>query len=164
MKSPSKKLSNIIAKWRKGRKGQFVVYTKEGKRFVVPLYYLNHPIFKVLLEMAEEEYGSNVNGPLQVPCENELMEYILCLLRTKLGNVEIGEAISSIDTCSKKRFRTKFSQVQKEKMQELADKLGWRIQREDEELVQQLCNETGITRQVFKVWMHNNKHTLGKKP
>ncbi|XP_055801538.1 zinc-finger homeodomain protein 2-like [Solanum dulcamara] len=65
---------------------------------------------------------------------------------------------------SKKRFRTKFSQVQKEKMQELADKLGWRIQREDEELVQQLCNETGITRQVFKVWMHNNKHTLGKKP
>lgn len=67
-------------------------------------------------------------------------------------------------TDSKKRFRTKFSQVQKEKMQELADKLGWRIQREDEELVQQLCNETGITRQVFKVWMHNNKHTLGKKP
>ncbi|MCD7463192.1 hypothetical protein HAX54_050139 [Datura stramonium] len=65
---------------------------------------------------------------------------------------------------SKKRFRTKFSQEQKEKMQEVADKLGWRIQREDEELVQQLCNETGITRQVFKVWMHNNKHTLGKKP
>ncbi|XP_059309424.1 zinc-finger homeodomain protein 2-like [Lycium ferocissimum] len=64
---------------------------------------------------------------------------------------------------SKKRFRTKFSQEQKEKMQEVADKLGWRIQREDEELVQQLCNETGIRRQVFKVWMHNNKHTLGKK-
>ncbi|XP_009769508.1 zinc-finger homeodomain protein 2-like isoform X1 [Nicotiana tabacum] len=65
---------------------------------------------------------------------------------------------------SKKRFRTKFSQEQKEKMQELADKLGWRIQREDEELVQQLCNETGVRRQVFKVWMHNNKNTLGKKP
>ncbi|KAJ8562577.1 hypothetical protein K7X08_031029 [Anisodus acutangulus] len=37
---------------------------------------------------------------------------------------------------SKKRFRTKFSQEQKEKMQEVADKLGWRIQREDEELVE----------------------------
>ncbi|KAJ8564999.1 hypothetical protein K7X08_001459 [Anisodus acutangulus] len=36
---------------------------------------------------------------------------------------------------SKKRFRTKFSQEQKEKMQEVADELGWRIQREDEELV-----------------------------
>ncbi|CAN4106743.1 unnamed protein product [Withania somnifera] len=65
---------------------------------------------------------------------------------------------------SKKRFRTKFIREQKEKMQEVAVKLGWRIQREDEELVQQLCNETGITRQVFKVWMHNNKHTLGIKP
>ncbi|KAF3615633.1 Zinc-finger homeodomain protein 1 [Capsicum annuum] len=64
---------------------------------------------------------------------------------------------------AKKRFRTKFSQEQKDKMQEVADKLGWRIQREDEDLVQQLCNETGLTRQVFKVWMHNNKHTLGKK-
>ncbi|KAK4723134.1 hypothetical protein R3W88_013367 [Solanum pinnatisectum] len=112
MKSPSKKLSNIIAKWRKGRKGQFVVYTKEGKRFVVPLYYLNHPIFKVLLEMAEEEYGSNVNGPLQVPCENELMEYILCLLRTKFGNAEIGEAISSIDTCKGTHVSSNLSSLQ----------------------------------------------------
>ncbi|CAN4094060.1 unnamed protein product [Withania somnifera] len=100
MKSPSKKLGNIIAKWRKRKKGQFVVYTKEDKRFVVPLYYLNHPIFRVLLEMAEEEYGSNVNGPLQVPCENELMEHILCFSSTKNeNNAKIGEAlISSIDT------------------------------------------------------------------
>ncbi|CAN4123067.1 unnamed protein product [Withania somnifera] len=112
MKSPSKKLSNIISKWRKRRKGQFVVYTKEGKRFFVPLYYLNHPIFKVLLEMAEEEYGSNVNGPLQVPCENELMEYILCLLRRKShdNNAEIGETlISSIDTCRRTHVSSNFS-------------------------------------------------------
>lgn len=65
---------------------------------------------------------------------------------------------------SKKRFRTKFSQEQKEKMSDLAEKLGWKIQKQDEEVVQQLCNELGIKRQVLKVWMHNNKHTLGKKP
>ncbi|XP_059281104.1 auxin-responsive protein SAUR36 [Lycium ferocissimum] len=108
MKSPSKKLSNIIAKWRMRKKGQFVLYTKEGKRFVVPLYYLNHPIFKVLLEMAEEDYGSTVNGPLQVPCENKLMEYILCLLRTK-PDAEIGEALSSIDTCRGTHVSSNFS-------------------------------------------------------
>lgn len=65
---------------------------------------------------------------------------------------------------SKRRFRTKFSQEQKEKMLDLAEKLGWRIQKQDEEVVQQFCNELGIKRHVLKVWMHNNKHTLGKKP
>lgn len=64
----------------------------------------------------------------------------------------------------KKRFRTKFTQEQKEKMLQLAEQLGWRIQKQDEGLVQNFCNETGVRRHVLKVWMHNNKHTLGKKP
>lgn len=67
-------------------------------------------------------------------------------------------------TGSKKRFRTKFTQEQKDKMLELAEKLGWRIQKHDEAVVQAFCNETGVKRHVLKVWMHNNKHTLGKKP
>ncbi|KAI4314403.1 hypothetical protein L6164_027316 [Bauhinia variegata] len=65
---------------------------------------------------------------------------------------------------SKKRFRTKFTQEQKDKMLALAERLGWRIQKHDEAVVQEFCNETGLKRHVLKVWMHNNKHTLGKKP
>ncbi|KAK7252420.1 hypothetical protein RIF29_36346 [Crotalaria pallida] len=65
---------------------------------------------------------------------------------------------------SKKRHRTKFTQEQKDKMLELAERLGWRIQKHDESVVQEFCNETGVKRHVLKVWMHNNKHTLGKKP
>ncbi|CAI8595458.1 unnamed protein product [Vicia faba] len=65
---------------------------------------------------------------------------------------------------SKKRHRTKFTPEQKDKMLELAEKLGWRIQKHDEGLVQEFCNESGVKRHVLKVWMHNNKHTLGKKP
>lgn len=61
---------------------------------------------------------------------------------------------------SKKRFRTKFTQEQKDKMLGLAESLGWRIQKHDEAVVQQFCNETGVKRHVLKVWMHNNKHTL----
>ena len=64
----------------------------------------------------------------------------------------------------KKRFRTKFSQEQKDKMLAFAEKLGWRIQKHDEAAVQQFCGEIQVKRQVFKVWMHNNKNTLGKKP
>ncbi|XP_074374974.1 zinc-finger homeodomain protein 2-like [Apium graveolens] len=59
---------------------------------------------------------------------------------------------------SKKRFRTKFSKEQKVRMQQFAEELGWKIQKEDEEQVEQLCDEVGVERQVFKVWMHNNKH------
>ncbi|CAN4122360.1 unnamed protein product [Withania somnifera] len=65
---------------------------------------------------------------------------------------------------SRKRFRTKFTADQKDKMLAFAERLGWRMQKQDEALVQQFCAETNIKRHVFKVWMHNNKHTLGKKP
>ncbi|MBA0787421.1 hypothetical protein Gotri_026584, partial [Gossypium trilobum] len=51
---------------------------------------------------------------------------------------------------------------QKDKMLELAEKVGWRINKQDEEEVQKFCAEYGVKRQVFKVWMHNNKN--GKKP
>lgn len=64
---------------------------------------------------------------------------------------------------AKKRFRTKFSQEQKEKMLEFAEKLGWRIPREDDTEVQRFCSQVGVKRQVFKVWMHNNKNPSAKK-
>ncbi|KAG6399777.1 hypothetical protein SASPL_141262 [Salvia splendens] len=64
---------------------------------------------------------------------------------------------------ARKRFRTKFTAEQKERMLSLAERLDWKIQKQDEELVQQFCSEAGIKRHVLKVWMHNNKHTLGKK-
>ncbi|KAG8383585.1 hypothetical protein BUALT_Bualt04G0028900 [Buddleja alternifolia] len=70
---------------------------------------------------------------------------------------------SSSGGIGKKRFRTKFTQEQKDKMFNLAARLDWKIQKQDEEMVQQFCHELGINRQVLKVWMHNNKHTLGKK-
>ncbi|KAL4273518.1 hypothetical protein GQ457_13G008530 [Hibiscus cannabinus] len=63
---------------------------------------------------------------------------------------------------SKKRFRTKFTQEQKEKMLELAEKLGWRINKQDEDEVEKFCCDYGVKRQVFKVWMHNNKNV--RKP
>ncbi|KAM0046730.1 putative transcription factor ZF-HD family [Helianthus debilis subsp. tardiflorus] len=62
----------------------------------------------------------------------------------------------------KKRFRTKFTQEQKEKMLNFAEKVGWKIQKQEESVVQQFCQELGIKRRVLKVWMHNNKHNLAK--
>lgn len=63
----------------------------------------------------------------------------------------------------KKRHRTKFTQEQKDKMLNFAEKVGWKIQKQEESVVQQFCQEIGVKRRVLKVWMHNNKHNLAKK-
>ncbi|KHN20164.1 ZF-HD homeobox protein [Glycine soja] len=63
---------------------------------------------------------------------------------------------------SKKRFRTRFTQEQKGKMLAFAEKLGWRIMKHDESVVQEFCAQTNIQPRVLKVWVHNNKHTLNK--
>ncbi|KAL2892885.1 Zinc-finger homeodomain protein 1 [Bienertia sinuspersici] len=80
------------------------------------------------------------------------------------GRRESGVGGSAMMMVPKKRHRTKFTQEQKDKMLAFAEKLGWRIQKHDEAAVQQFCAEVQVKRQVLKVWMHNNKHTLGKKP
>ncbi|KAL5205821.1 hypothetical protein ABZP36_034030 [Zizania latifolia] len=59
---------------------------------------------------------------------------------------------------ARKRFRTKFTAEQKQRMQELSERLGWRLQKRDEAIVDEWCRDIGVGKGVFKVWMHNNKH------
>ncbi|KAI5065994.1 hypothetical protein GOP47_0018618, partial [Adiantum capillus-veneris] len=63
----------------------------------------------------------------------------------------------------KKRFRTKFTPEQKERMFYFAETLGWRISKHDEDAVDSFCSDVGVKRNVFKVWMHNNKHNPRKR-
>ncbi|KAA8546744.1 hypothetical protein F0562_003173 [Nyssa sinensis] len=58
---------------------------------------------------------------------------------------------SNMGAVSKKRFRTKFTQEQKDKLLSLAERLDWRIQKHDEAVVQQFCNDTGLKRHVLKI-------------
>jgi ZF-HD class homeobox domain-containing protein len=76
------------------------------------------------------------------------------------GGVGRGGGSSS----SKKRFRTKFTAEQKARMLEFAERVGWRLQKLDDAMVHHFCQEIGVKRRVLKVWMHNNKHNLAKKP
>ncbi|KAG6423962.1 hypothetical protein SASPL_114371 [Salvia splendens] len=64
---------------------------------------------------------------------------------------------------SRKRFRTKFTQEQKEKMLEFAEGVGWKLQKKDEDLIREFCSQVGLERGVLKVWMHNNKSAVAKK-
>ncbi|XP_022740338.1 zinc-finger homeodomain protein 9-like [Durio zibethinus] len=79
------------------------------------------------------------------------------------GAATLGPNTTNHGSNSKKRFRTKFTQLQKDKMLEFAERVRWKMQKRDEELIQEFCNEVGVDRGVLKVWMHNNKNTCGKK-
>ncbi|KAL5201079.1 hypothetical protein ABZP36_035433 [Zizania latifolia] len=58
----------------------------EQRRFVIPTRYLGHPVFRLLLEKAEEEFGFRHEGALAIPCETETFKYILqCVERHDKG-------------------------------------------------------------------------------
>ena len=57
-------------------KGHFAIYVGEEeinkKRFVVPISYLNHPLFQELLSKAAEEFGFDYQmGGLTIPCAED---------------------------------------------------------------------------------------------
>ncbi|KAF8090374.1 hypothetical protein N665_0478s0033 [Sinapis alba] len=63
----------------------------------------------------------------------------------------------------KKRIRTKINEEQKEKMKEFAERLGWRMLKKDEEEIDKFCRLVNLRRQVFKVWVHNNKQAMKRR-
>ncbi|KAG0504036.1 hypothetical protein HPP92_004108 [Vanilla planifolia] len=83
-----------------------------------------------------------------------------------LGAVQTSESdepATATAAMAKKRFRTKFTPEQKQKMLCFAEKVEWKLQKVEETAVQQFCHEIGVKRRVLKVWMHNNKHNLARK-
>ncbi|GAB2219515.1 hypothetical protein Droror1_Dr00007151 [Drosera rotundifolia] len=61
-------------------KGHFVLYSVDGRRFEIPLTVLRNPIVAELLQAGEEEFGLARNGPITLPCDGILMEYVLSLI------------------------------------------------------------------------------------
>ncbi|KAG0467705.1 hypothetical protein HPP92_018697 [Vanilla planifolia] len=64
-------------------KGYVPVYVGlEKRRFVIPTSYLGMPVFRQLLEKAEEEFGFDHKGALTLPCEIEVFKYILQVMES----------------------------------------------------------------------------------
>ncbi|KAL1548678.1 auxin-responsive protein SAUR36-like [Salvia divinorum] len=68
-------------------KGHMAVYVgqKEGdfQRILVPIVYINHPLFGDLLKEAENEFGYNHPGGLTIPCR--ISEFESVQTRIKAG-------------------------------------------------------------------------------
>ncbi|XP_010273992.2 PREDICTED: uncharacterized protein LOC104609396 [Nelumbo nucifera] len=64
-------------------RGFLAVYVgPELRRFIIPTSYLSLPVFKVLLEKVEEEFGFDNKGGLTIPCEIETFKYLLTCMET----------------------------------------------------------------------------------
>lgn len=66
----------ILKLQREVPRGHLAVYVGDDietrKRFVVPISYLNHPLFQDLLRQAEEEFGfDHQMGGLTIPCKED---------------------------------------------------------------------------------------------
>ncbi|KAK8364432.1 hypothetical protein V6Z12_A03G229600 [Gossypium hirsutum] len=66
-------LPRIISS-KKVPKGYFAVYVGENqKRFVIPVSFLNQPLFQDLLGMSEQEFGyCHPTDSLTIPCNKDI--------------------------------------------------------------------------------------------
>ncbi|KAL3655232.1 hypothetical protein CASFOL_001018 [Castilleja foliolosa] len=66
--------------------GTFPVYVGEKRlRFVVPTSYLSHPLFKILLEKAYNEFGFDQQNGLVVPCSVAAFQEITSAVESSNG-------------------------------------------------------------------------------
>lgn len=49
---------------------------EEQEKIVLPVNYLNHPLFAQLLKEAEEEYGFAQEGAIVIPCKLQEFRYV----------------------------------------------------------------------------------------
>ncbi|XP_058734157.1 auxin-responsive protein SAUR32-like [Vicia villosa] len=73
----------------------------ERQRFVIKIKIVNHPLFKILLEGVENEYGYRNDGPLWLPCDVDMF----C---EALGEIE-GHKQSSVSQYSPLSCRSNLS-------------------------------------------------------
>lgn len=64
---------------------------KELKRFIIPMDYLKHQAFEVLLQEAEEEFGFQQEGVLKIPCQVSMFEKILKVVEDKKEALNLHE-------------------------------------------------------------------------
>ena len=84
----------------KAEKGHFVVYSTDRKRFLLPLEYLNNELIRELFDIAKDDFGLASNRPLTLPCEAEILQYVITLIKQQVTrNVERALLTSIASNC-----------------------------------------------------------------
>ncbi|XP_022868909.1 auxin-responsive protein SAUR15-like [Olea europaea var. sylvestris] len=74
--------------------GTFAVYVgEERQRFMVPTGYLSHPLFKMLLEKAYNEFGFEQRNGLVVPCSVPAFQEVVSAVECCNGKFHFGDMV-----------------------------------------------------------------------
>ncbi|KAE9619591.1 hypothetical protein Lal_00038108 [Lupinus albus] len=70
--------------------GSFALYVgEERQRYVVPTNYLSHPLFKMLLEKAYNEFGFAQKNGLAVPCSVSTFQEVVNAIECNIANFNL---------------------------------------------------------------------------
>jgi len=70
--------------------GFFAVYVgEERERFIVPTRFLGHPLFKILLEKAHDEFGFEQKSGLVVPCSVSTFQEVVNAVESNHGRFDM---------------------------------------------------------------------------
>ncbi|ERN13013.1 hypothetical protein AMTR_s00040p00095090 [Amborella trichopoda] len=74
--------------------GCVAVYVgEERRRYVVPMNFLSHPLFRMLLEKAQDEFGFDQKEGLVVPCSVFSFEQVVCAIESSHGQFDLQEFV-----------------------------------------------------------------------
>ncbi|XP_059307023.1 auxin-induced protein 15A [Lycium ferocissimum] len=74
--------------------GTFAVYVgEERERFAVPTSYLSHPLFKILLEKTQNEFGFEQTNGLVVPCSVAAFQEVVNAVECCNGKFDFGDLV-----------------------------------------------------------------------
>ncbi|KAK7396699.1 hypothetical protein VNO78_17857 [Psophocarpus tetragonolobus] len=72
--------------------GFFALYVgEERQRYVIPTRYLSHPLFKMLLERAYDEFGFSQRNGLVVPCTVSTFQDVVNAIECNNGKFDLGK-------------------------------------------------------------------------
>ncbi|XP_054794523.1 auxin-responsive protein SAUR71-like [Prosopis cineraria] len=88
--------SNKKKKQKVAPEGCFWVYVgPQRERFLVKIELANHPMFQVLLDDAESEYGYRNDGPIWLPCDVNLFCEVVAEMEIEIEEDRMSSASSS---------------------------------------------------------------------
>ncbi|KAF5787708.1 putative small auxin-up RNA [Helianthus annuus] len=93
------RLKQLVQRWRRRIPpgGSFAVYVgdeHEHRQFVIPIRFINLPVFASLLNKAEEAFGFQTNSGLVLPCDAIFFEKLLKALERnerRFGALDLGD-------------------------------------------------------------------------
>jgi SAUR family protein len=77
--------------------GVFALYVgEERQRYVVPTWYLSHPLFKMLLEKAYNEFGFEQRNGLVVPCSVSAFQEVVNAIECNNCKFDMGNIFDEL--------------------------------------------------------------------